>query len=450
MKIKSPWEIAADLIAPPEDDWHPLPHQIPPDGDWFVWMLLGGRGSGKTAAAARRMHEHLTGPPCLPHVPGGHWAAIIAPTLGDGVTSCVNGPSGLRAHQPDLKLRATTGGTLVRYPNGAEIKLFGAHTPEDVERLRSGGNRCFVWAEELAAWRYLEDCWQHMRYGLRVGPRPHVVVSTTPKSRRLIKNLIHAPEGEVVVTHATTADNPHLDARVKKDLYDDYGGTRLGRQELLGQLLEDIEGALWKEEWIEQNKVPFSHMPDDFDQIVIGVDPAASKGGDETGIIVAGIIHPGSWYSVEASLSDVSHVFILGDYSLRGTTAEWAKEVIRAYHEWEANFVVAEINNGGEMVSHSIQVYEPTLPIKVVHASRGKDKRAEPVANLYEKGRVHHVGEGYPELEEQMVTWDSKDPDESWSPDRMDAMVWAVHTLAVARTRVNQSQADDYRLAGRR
>ena len=448
-KVKSAWEIAADILSPPEDDWIALPHQIPPDGDWFAWLLLGGRGSGKTAAAARYMHEHLSGPPCLPHVPGGHWASIIAPTLGDGVTSCVNGPSGLRAHQPNLKLRVTPGGTIVRYPNGAECKMFGAHTPEDVERLRSGGNRCFVWAEELATWRYLEDCWQHMRYGLRVGPRPHVVISTTPKSRRLIKNLIKADPHECVTTHATTADNPFLDDRVKKDLYDDYEGTRLGRQELLGQLLEDIEGALWKPAWIEDHRTPFALSPDNFDMICVGVDPAGSKGGDETGIIVAGLVRPGGWYNVDARLSEVDHAFILADYSLNGSTAEWAKAAIRAYEDWEANFIVAEINFGGEMVQHSIQVYDPSIPVKVAHASRGKDRRAEPVANLYEKGRVHHIGT-FPVLEEQMTTWDAKDPDESWSPDHMDAMIWAIHTMMVARTRINQSQADDYRLAGRR
>jgi phage terminase large subunit-like protein len=447
LTIPSPWEVAADLLAPPEDDFLYLPHQIPPDGNWFVWMLLGGRGSGKTAAAAKYMHEHLKGPPCLPHVPGGHWCGIIAPTLGDGVTSCVNGPSGLRAHQPDLKLRQTAGGTIVRYPNGAETKVFGAHTPEDVERLRSGGNRCFVWAEELAAWRYLEDCWQHMRYGLRVGPRPHVVVSTTPKPRRLIKDLIKDPE--VAVTHATTAQNPHLDDRVKRDLYADYEGTRLGRQELAGQLLEDIEGALWKPEWIEDNRIPIVAMPEEMDQIIVGVDPAASKAGDETGIVVVGLLSPGNWHAAEREGWDAAHAFVLADYSMNGSTADWAKTVIRAYYDWEANYVVAEINNGGEMVAHSIQVYDPSIMIKVAHASRGKDKRAEPIANQYEKGRVHHVGM-FTELEEQMTSWDKNDPDESWSPDRMDALVWAIHTLMVSKSRINQSQAADYRLADRR
>lgn len=447
--LRSPWAVAADIIAPPDDGWEALPHQVPPDGNWFVWLLLGGRGSGKTAAAARYMHEHLMGPPCLPHVPGGHWCSIIAPTLGDAVTSCVNGPSGLRAHQPGLKLRQTAGGTIVRYPNGAEAKIFGAHTPEDVERLRSGGNRCFTWAEELAAWRYLEECWQHMRYGLRIGPRPHVVVSTTPKSRKLIKDLAKSPEKEVAVTHATTRENPHLDERVKRDLYADYEGTRLGRQELLGLILEDVEGALWKTDWIEGNRIDFSKLPDDFDRIVVGVDPAASKGGDETGIVVVGMVSPGNYYSQERMLWDASHAFVLADYSLNGTTAEWAKQVIKAYHDWGANSVIAEVNNGGEMVAHSIQVYDTSIPIRVAHASRGKDKRAEPIANLYEKGRVHHVG-AFPELEEQMTTWDRDDPDESWSPDRMDAMVWAIHALMVSGKNVNQSQANDYRLAGRR
>jgi len=325
--------------------------------------------------------------------------------------------------------------------------MFGAHTPEDIERLRSGGNRCFVWAEELAAWRYLEDCWQHMRYGLRVGPRPHVVVSTTPKSRRLIKTLMNRTDCQV--TEATTADNPFLDSQVKKDLYEDYEGTRLGQQELLGKYLEDVEGALWKPAWIEENRIGLMHTPDDYDVICVGVDPAGSKGGDETGIIVAAVTAGDYWYNCPPRLTGMNHGFVLADYSLHGTTAEWAKRAIEAYHDWEANYIVAEVNFGGEMVQHSIQVYEDSLPVRVAHTSRGKDRRAEPVANLYEKGRVHHIG-AFPELEEQMTTWDAKDPDDSWSPDRMDALNWAMHTMMVAKTRINQSQADDYRLAGRR
>lgn len=443
---RSPLAVAADLIDPPDDDWVPLPHQIPPAGNYFVWMLLGGRGAGKTAAAARDMHNHVHGPPCLDNVPGGHWPAIIAPTLGDGVTSCVNGPSGLRGHCPDLKLRTNSGGTQVIWPNGTAAKIFGAHNPEDVERLRSGGNRCYVWAEELAAWRYLEECWQHMRYGLRLGPWPHVVASTTPKPRKLIKELVRADN--VVITRATTEDNPHLHPDVKAALYEDYGGTRLGRQELYAELLEDTPGALWNYEVIEDNRITIAEMPDWMDKIGVGVDPAVTVAGDETGIIVAGVVPPYDW-TKDRHTEDRRHGFILCDYSLNESPAGWAKEVINAYREWEANIVVAEVNNGGDLVAHTIHTLDSGVPIKAVHASRGKAKRAEPISALYQQGLVHHVGE-FPELEEQMTSWDSLEPDESWSPDRMDAMVWALTELMVTPKMMRRQLAQDNRLRGRR
>lgn len=443
---KSPLDVAADLIDPPDDDWVPLPHQIPPAGNYFVWLLMGGRGAGKTAAAARDMHNHVHGPPCLSNVPGGHWPAIIAPTLGDGVTSCVNGPSGLRQHCPDVKLRTNTGGTLVRWPNGTEAKIFGAHNPEDVERLRSGGNRCYVWAEELAAWRYLEECWQHMRYGLRLGPWPHVVASTTPKPRKLIKELVRADN--VVITKATTDDNPHLHPDVKAALYEDYGGTRLGRQELYAELLEDFPGALWDYDTITDNRITIPAMPDWFDRMAIGVDPAVTVAGDETGIIVAAVLPPYE-YTVNPETEHRRHGFVLADYSKNDSPTGWAREVITAFREWEANIVIAEVNNGGDLVAHTIRTIDGSIPIKAVHASRGKAKRAEPVSALYQQGLIHHVGE-FPELEEQMTSWDSLEPDESWSPDRMDAMVWAFTELMVTPKTLRRQQARDTRLRGRR
>ena len=180
----------ANLIDPPADqNWKPLPHQVPPAGNWFYWMLMGGRGSGKTHAASRYAYEHAMGPACLPHVRGGHWTSLVAPTLGDAVTSGIEGPSGIRAWDADGKLGNPSGGTQYTFSNGAQMKLFGAYKKEDIERFRSGGNRCFVWAEEMAAWRYLVEAWEQIRYGLRVGPRPHAIISTTPKSRRLIKIL---------------------------------------------------------------------------------------------------------------------------------------------------------------------------------------------------------------------------------------------------------------------
>jgi len=456
--MPSPFDFAADIIDPPDDHWKPLPHQIAPMGHWFVWLLMGGRGAGKTATAARHIHEHVMGPPCLSDVPGGHWVGIIGPTLGDAVTSCVTGPSGLRVHDPGLKLRQTAGGTMVRWSNGAEAKVFGAHNPEDVERLRSGGNRCIVWAEELAAWRYMQECWEHMRYGLRIGPWPHVIVSTTPKNRLLIKELLRKAREEVtdpdtgdievVTTKATTMDNPHLDKRVKRMLFEDYGETRMGRQELYAEILEDVENALWTPSIIEKNRIGLHDRPDNFDLVVVGVDPAASEGGNEHGIIVCGKTYKYRTHE-DLPFSHLPHGFVLDDRTCAGSPNKWAKAAISAYRDHKADYIVAERNNGGDMVINTIHGIDPNIPVKSVWATRGKAKRAEPVSLMSEQGRIHHLG-NFGELEDQMCEWDPIDPDTGWSPDRMDAMVWAMHELMVGDRELGTTKMIDTRLRNRR
>ena len=483
--ILAAFSFAADLIDPPDRNWRPQEHQLPPDGDWFGWMFLGGRGTGKTATDSAYVYDHVMGPPCDPKLPGGHWIGIIAPTKDDAVTSCVEGPSGLKQHDPSLKLRVGPGGTLAHFSNGAVAKLFGASTPEDVERLRSGGNRCLYWFEEMAAWRYLNDCYAHARYGLRLGPRPHWVASTTPKPHLLIrwliwrdmidtgKELTHAqqqkytqvskdlgfpptlnpapPRESLRVTRASTDDNKKLPEHIRSMLYNDYGGTRLGRQELHAEILEDIEGALWNQMLIDLWKLPDHELPESFDRIVVAVDPAGKAGGDETGIIVMGRRDkwPGRFFGKAYQRPDMPHGFVLADYTIQGSPDQWAKAVIKAYDDWGANGVVAETNNGHDMVKHTLTTYRPSLPIKEVHASRGKAKRAEPVSTLYEQGRVHHVGD-FPRLEDQMTTWDAADPPDDWSPDRMDALVWAATDLLVGRTQTTTTRTRDTRLRHRR
>jgi phage terminase large subunit-like protein len=305
----------------------------------------------------------------------------------------------------------------------------------------------------------MEDCWQHMRYGLRVGPWPHVVVSTTPKNRVLIKELVKKareayrdPESgqiEVVVTRATTEHNPHLDPRIKRMLFEDYGGTRLGRQELYAEILEDVQGALWRAADIDMHRLSRNVMPTKFDKIAVGVDPAASSLGDECGIVVAGVVGPGWRVPNQNVNTEVAHGFVLADYTIQGSPQVWSREVVRAYDDWGANLVVAEINNGGEMVTHTIHTVRDTIPVKTEHATRGKTRRAEPVALLYEQGRVHHVGV-FGKLEDQMTGWDAVEPDDSWSPDRMDAMVWALTNLMASTQRTVMTSVRDTRLRGTR
>jgi predicted phage terminase large subunit-like protein len=391
------------------EPWSPMRHQIAPDGDWRVWLLEGGRGSGKTDGAAAYLDAHCNGPACIPRIPGGHRPAIIAPTLGDALEACVNGPSGLKAHNPAVVSVQTAGGTFVRWPNGVEGKVFGAFTPEDVERLRAGGNRCVVWAEELAAWARLDQAWDQMRFGLRLGPRPHVVASSTPKPRK--KYLAIRSDEGTVRTGASTADNPHLTETVRAEYFKTYGGTRLGRQELNAEILLDVPGALWTWAMLSNRaKAP------DLTRVVVAIDPSVTSGedADETGIVVAGLGVDGRGY-------------VLADRSCRLSPDGWARRAVAAFDDHRADLIVAEVNNGGDLVEQTIRTVRRSISYRKVHASRGKQIRAQPVAALYEQGKVSHV-ESFPELEEQLTSWT---PESGTSPDRLDALVWALTELMV-------------------
>lgn len=426
--------LVADALVG-EKGWMPLPHQIPPplDGDWVTWLLFGGRGTGKTDASAAFVTDHIHGPACDARLPGGHRIAIIAPTLGDAVESCVNGPSGLKAHDPTVKLTGGAGGAMVRWQSGAEGKLFGAHSPDDVERLRAGGNRCCVWVEELAAWRQLEGAWDNMTFGLRLGDRPRIVGSTTPKPRKLLKTIMDDPL--TIVSHGRTQDNPHLDPAVRARLEARYAGTRLGRQELEGVMLEDVEGALWEREWIEAQRV--DTMPTGLTKIVVAVDPAvtATEDSDETGIVAAGRTKPKLCPHC-GPIENGPHAFVLADRTCRLSPEKWARRAIRLYEELHADRLVAEVNQGGDLVELTLRNVQPGISYEKVHAKRGKALRAQPVAAVYEQGRVHHVGL-LDELEDQMSTWDPDAGDDS--PDRLDAMVYAISALGLFRSTPTQT-----------
>lgn len=391
-----------------QDVWEEMPHQIVPVGNWYLWLLLAGRGAGKTDACAvyfdRWMRQHK-----------GARGSIIAPTLGDAAEACVYGKSGLLAHNPTVKLRQRAGGTHVVWPNGSEAKLFGAYTRQDVERLRAGGNRHLVWAEELAAWRYLSEAWENMELGLRLGAHPHVIASTTPKPRPKMKELMESPE--TVLARASMYDNPHLPESQRERLRARYEGTRTGRQEILGEYLEDVEGALWTYDLIAEDRVRPEDVPD-LRRVIVAVDPSGGddEGNDEQGIVVAGIGVDG-------------HGYVVADRSCKLSPAGWGKRAVAAFIEHKADKIVGETNFGGDLVIANIEVAArdmgETVATKKISASRGKVARAEPVSALYEQHRIHHVGE-FPELELQQRTWT---PDSGWSPDRMDALVWALTEL---------------------
>lgn len=406
---------------PTEATWFPYAHQVPPEGDWTYWLLVAGRGSGKTDAGSDFVDKHANSPACLDG-PVPHRIAIIAPTNPDGYATCVRGESGLLSHNQRITFVAhSEKRSDLTWPNGSEAMVFGAFTPEDVQRLR-GPQHCLLWCEEWAAWRYMSETWDMARLGLRLGPHPRAIFTTTPRPRQALREMLSSPDA--VVSRATTDDNPSLAASVRADLYRVYGGTRLGRQELGGELIDDVPGALWTRVIIDHRAVPRimrnGVAEPDLARVVVAVDPAITSGdaSDETGIVVAGLGHDHRGY-------------VLADLSTRMSPIEWARRAIAAYHEHKADRIIAEANQGGDMVATVIRTVDPNVPVTLVHASRGKRTRAEPVAALYEQGKVTHC-EPMPDLEDQLCSY-TGEPGES-SPDRLDALVWALSGLMLGET----------------
>lgn len=403
--------------------WMPLPHQVPPPGDWLGWMLLAGRGAGKTEACASYVVKHVNGPACLTG-PVPHWGAIIAPTLGDAATACYSGPAGIRHFSPEAVLSQKIGGQLITWPNGSQFKLYGAREPDDVERLRAGGNTCLVWAEEIAAWRYLEEAWDQMKFGLRVGPKPRWIGSSTPKPRPLIKKLDKGEVKNVVVTRATMYDNPFLPQHIRDALEEAYAGTAIGAQELHGRLVEQDENALWTRENVEANRLTVAPP---LQKIVVGVDPSGGSGEQ-------GIVTVGSATTLGENNKLLKHGYVLADNTVQLKPEGWSRKAVQTAVDWEASAIVVETNFGGDMAVSTLmtacEAEGVSVPIKTVHASRGKKPRAQPVSAMSVQGRWHHVGE-FAELEDQMCVWTE---DSNWSPDRLDAAVWPAWYLKLVST----------------
>ena len=397
------------------------PHQTPPDVIDEGWLIQAGRGSGKTAAMAEYVTKHVEGDRCIKgDMP--HKMALIAPTLGDAVESADRHPICLRTLNPGGKLQTKPGGTIFTFDEGAEIKLFGTNSRRDVDHLRSGGNNCLVWVEELAAWPQLDEGWDQMQLGLRIGPHPHWVGSSTPKSRPKFREIVLDPHHHI--TRATTHDNPHLDASYRERLERLYGGTTKGRQEIGGELLDEVEGAPWRREWIDDHR--WKEDAPNLALVAVGIDPqGGGEGSGTTGIVTAGKTTGNC--PCGKNLERLPHAFVLRDDSLSASPDGWARRAVTAFDQTKADRFAVERNFGGPMVETTIRTVMPSAPIHMVVASRGKTIRAEPVAALYEQGRVHHVG-SFPELEDEMTTWTQ---DEPWSPNHMDALVWAIAELGL-------------------
>lgn len=340
--------------------------------------------------------------------------ALVGETAADVRDVMILGDSGLIACDPTLSAdNWSPTNRCLTWPNGTKAWAYNATEPDQLR----GPQHHFAWIDELAKFRYIQETWDQCMFGLRLGLHPQCLVTTTPQPKALIKKLVADPD--TYVTRGATLDNQaNLAKNTVKQLYDRYGGTRLGRQELEGEILGDIPGALWSREDIDNARLP--EAPETLDRVVVAVDPATSaqEGSDENGIVVVALSRDADGYA---------RGYVLEDGSLRGTPEEWARKAVSLYRKWEADKIIAEKNQGGLMVESVIKAADRSVPVKLVHASRGKAIRAEPISALYEQGRVHHVGR-HDLLEDQMCEFsiDNLRGGDAGSPDRVDALVWGL------------------------
>lgn len=377
-----------------------------PDTDWNIWLLMAGRGFGKSfVGASWIVHQALT-------IPNSEWMAVGA-TFRDAQKTMIEGDSGiLKRLNPGELDQYLRNELQIKLANGSKIYGLSADEPE---RAR-GSNLWGAWLDELGSWRRPETYYEGIIPAVRKGEHPRIVVTTTPRPTALVKDLYGRNDGTVHMTRGSTFDNrEHLSAVALDELRRRYDGTRLGSQELYGALLEDVEGALFHTEDIDSARITLDELPEDLVQVVVAVDPAVTSNEDSdlTGIVVA-------------ACDDRGQGYILADRSLKGSPEAAMRAAVMAYHEFHADHIVAEVNAGGDYLQSVLRHVDAYVPYKVVRASRGKQIRAEPVAALYEQRRIHHVGM-LPELEQQMCEWIPGITGKS--PDRLDACVYALSAL---------------------
>lgn len=412
------------------------PNQLEPEGEYTTWLILAGRGFGKTRTGAETVIKWVRTGQCKR-------IALVAEDSADARDVMVEGESGILACSPrDFKPKYEPSKRRLTWPNGAQATLFSA---EDYDSLR-GPQFDGAWLDELCKWRYAEPAWDNLQFGLRLGDHPKQIVTTTPRPIKLLKDIIL--RSDTYITKGSTMENlDNLAAPFRTAVVDRYLGTRLGRQELEAELLDDVPGALWTREMLERTRLLPTDpskpiiLPD-FVRVVVSVDPPATSGENaaEAGITVVAKDHEGRGYLLE-------------DVSLMGSPDEWARAAVIAYDEWEADMVVYEANHGGEMVAALLRGAARALkeekkrtadfiPLKAVHATKGKYVRAEPVAQLYEQKKVSHVGT-FPQLEDQMCEY-TPEGSMGYSPDRMDSLVWGFTELLVGSIS-NEGLMDYYR-----
>lgn len=384
--------------------------------DWSFWLYLAGRGAGKTRSGSEWACKQAR------DIPGSH-GALVAATAADARDTMVSygheqteGASGILAIAPeDFRPLFEPSKRLLTWPNGSTATLYSAEEPD---RLR-GPQHHWALADELAAWQRAEATWDMLMMGLRLGTAPRACITTTPRPVPVVKRLLADPR--TVVSRGTTYDNRrNLADSYFASIINRYEGTRLGRQELLAELLEDTPGALWQPEMIEATRLQIAPQ---MQRVVVAIDPAVSSSetSDETGIVVAGIAQ------CRCKGAPELHGFILADESGKYSPNAWAQKVVDLYHRWQCDRIIAEVNNGGALVEVNLRTVGANLPYKAIHASHGKRARAEPVLGLYEQRKIHHIGV-FPALEDQMYSWDASDKNAK-SPDRIDAATYAISEL---------------------
>lgn len=429
---KSERDAILDALTPEQAeallwDWRGFnarPDQIAPEGDWDIWLALAGRGWGKTRTGAEWVREQVK--------QGARRIALVAETQKDLEEVMINGESGIlavcpEAERPKVRYKPVR----LTFPNGAVALGYNATEPNQLR----GPQFDAAWCDELAKWRYARQTWDMLQFGLRLGDHPRVMVTTTPLPIELIKSIIAGQEGRVAVTRGKTSDNAsNLAAPFLAKIHERYAGTRLGRQELNGEILGDLPGALWTLSSLDTYRL--SEAPE-CGRIVVAVDPAVTStdASDEHGIVVAGL--------------DGQRGIVLEDGSIKGSPTAWAKRAISLYRTWQADGIVVEVNQGGDMVAHTLRTIDPNVKIIEVRATRGKHVRAEPIAALYEQGKIAHVG-SFSELELQMCHMTGAGYEGEGSPDRVDALVWALTELFPDMTKAPPPPAERLKIPPRR
>lgn len=394
-----------------------LAHQLPPEGAWKTWVIMGGRGAGKTRAGAEWVRAQVEGSGPQ-DVGSARRVALVGETVDQVREVMIFGASGILAcSPPDRRPEWQAGRKQLVWPNGAVAQVFSAHEPDSLR----GPQFDAAWVDELAKWKKGQETWDQLQFALRLGDNPQQVVTTTPQNVGVLKAILKNPS--TVKTHAPTAANKaYLAASFLEEVQARYAGTTQGAQELEGLLLDEVEGAMWSSRALEAGRIEVApHLS----RIVVAVDPPVTghKGSDECGIVVVGAFTEGppqDWRAV-----------VLEDCSVTGASPDvWARAAIAAMDRHKADRLVAEVNQGGDLVERMIRQIDPLVPYRAVRATRGKLVRAEPVAALYEQGRVAHL-RGLAKLEAQMCQMTTAGYQGKGSPDRVDALVWALTDLVV-------------------